>query len=245
MAVALSFNIGILFPGVNTSSAADYKKPPSRSQPITKISSDWPKWISGAKQGIRNGVPTWVSIARLNGVKITGPAATEGRLIAPSLFGLIVNPMSESGAPKPLADGFMGAVSDAWQVWANSVRVPGLPWYPAFASWPGPIAPPTPNVPTPLRSLAQDFSGLAPVPLANSIKARIGDAANWPGGNEAINEFCAWFNAGFVGWLNYSVIRSVMGSGPVPQFAPPSVPVGPVIGGVGSDGRIDGAPRWP
>ena len=34
--------------------------------------------------------------------------------------------------------------------------------------------------------------------------------------------------------LTSMTVKLVMGSGPVPSFAPPYVPVGPVVGGVGN-----------
>lgn len=35
-------------------------------------------------------------------------------------------------------------------------------------------------------------------------------------------------------WSVTSMVTNVLGTGPVPTFAPPYVPVGPVVGGVGN-----------
>jgi hypothetical protein len=38
----------------------------------------------------------------------------------------------------------------------------------------------------------------------------------------------------FETWVMGTIVTNVMGSGPVPTFAPPYVPVGPVVGGTGT-----------
>jgi hypothetical protein len=215
------------------------------------VVSDWPTWINGAKRGIEEGVPTWVQGLKLHGVVINGPIASGGHLVATNVLKpLIVNRMLEAGAPQSIVDGFMGAVTEAWQAWMASVSVPFLPWYPAFAVVPAPYAPPCPNFPMPLITLAQNPMPLLPETLAAAIKGRIGEAANLPGGVDAINEFCRWLNIGFVKWLPMAQVMFVMGQGPVPTFAPPTVPVGPVVGGNGESlsswfqPLMSNAPSW-
>jgi len=214
------------------------------------VVSDWPAWINGAKRGIKEGVPTWVLGLKFKGVVINGPIASGGHLVATNdLKPLIVNRMLEAGAPQSVVDGFMGAVTEAWQSWMASVSVPFLPWYPTFAVVPAPYSLSCPNVPMALITLAQDPMPLLPETLAAAIKSRIGEAANLPGGADAINEFCRWLNIGFVAWLPPAQVNMVMGKGPVPGFAPPTVPVSPVVGGKGdsvpSIPMISSQPLWP
>jgi len=35
-------------------------------------------------------------------------------------------------------------------------------------------------------------------------------------------------------WKGTTMVTNILGTGPVPTFAPPYVPVGPVVGGVGT-----------
>ncbi len=42
------------------------------------------------------------------------------------------------------------------------------------------------------------------------------------------------FEQAFQFWTATTMVTNVMGTGPVPTFAPPYVPVGPVVGGVGT-----------
>lgn len=218
------------------------------SKTVTRSFSDWAGWLAGAKRGIREGVPQWVASLKFSGISINGPIASGGRLESSSdLKSLISIRMREAGAPQDVVEGFMGAVAESWNSWAGSVRVPGLPWYPSFAAVPSPVAPPTPNIPSPLVALTQNRAPLEPLTLAAAIKGRIRDAASWPGGNNGIDEFCRWLNAGFITWLPKAKVQGVLGTGPVPSFAPPYVPVGPVVGGhnAATPGIISPAPIWP
>jgi hypothetical protein len=218
------------------------------SKTAARPSSDWAGWIVGAKRGTREGVPKWVAGLKFSGISINGPAASGGRLQPSSdLKSLISIRMREAGAPQDVVEGFMGAVAESWNSWAASVRVPGAAWYPNFAVWPGPLAPPMPNTPFPLAGLQQNPALFVPPTLAAAIKSRIRDAASWPGGSDGIDEFCRWLFAGFIAWQQNAKVQGVLGTGPVPTFAPPYVPVGPVVGGtnVANTGSIIPAPTWP
>jgi hypothetical protein len=109
------------------------------------------------------------------------------------------------------------------------------------------MAPPMPNIPTPLIALVQNPTPLLPQNLAAAIKGRIGEVANLPGGSDGIDEFCRWMNAGFVAWLPTGTVTLVLGKGSIPTFAPPYVPVGPVVGGesLAVPISITPLPAWP
>jgi hypothetical protein len=165
---------------------------------------------------------TWQSAAMLIGVVIAGPTAVGGQVVAPPLEPLILangprNNPDEQRATQTVAS----VTSQAMLRWSASVKAPGLPWYPSFAAVPAPIAPPTPNVPTPLMAMVSDvaaFQGLGPQagdsPAAVAVLGALGTAFNI--------------------WTAATLVTNVLGTGPVPTFAPPYVPVGPVVGGVGN-----------
>ncbi len=56
--------------------------------------------------------------------------------------------------------------------------------------------------------------------------------ASEPGKDEAIIKFAAWFVGTFHMMLQTALVTNVQGTGPVPSFAPPYIPVGPVVGGL-------------
>lgn len=207
--------------------------------------ASWPRWVAGAKQGVRTGVPQWVQKTGLVGGVINANNVRAGALVGPPLFPLIAGGMKGAGAPDQLVAGFMGPVAEAWMAWAASISVPNLPWYPTFAAFPAPFAPPTPSPTTPLKALTQVTNSLTPPVLAQIIRTRLGGDAASPEAQAAITEFCAWFYSGFSVWLPAATISGVIGTGPVPSFLPPVVPVGPVVGGTANGGKIAPTPVWP
>ena len=124
-------------------------------------------------------------------------------------------------------------ISECFDRWRQGVTVPGLPWYPLFAAWPGPIAPPTPNVPVPL--IACTSSGMSeitnPSRLASECINQLNSQQRTTEAVSLINTVATSLSIFFLSWLGKQQVTMVFGAGPVPSFAPPYVPVGPVVGG--------------
>jgi hypothetical protein len=99
-------------------------------------------------------------------------------------------------------------------------------------SFPGPIAPPTPNVPIPLVALTQNPLLLYSSQLKSHMLAHYGGDNEWP--NELFEAVASGLETAFRFWGPSQMVMNVMGTGPVPTFAPPYVPVGPVVGGTGT-----------
>ena len=85
-------------------------------------------------------------------------------------------------------DAVHDGVSDCFEQWQKKVMVPGLPWYPAFVAFPGPVAPPVPNVPMPLFDSARAAGPPSAAPfgfidrLYRAIMPRVctsGSSRNW------------------------------------------------------------------
>jgi hypothetical protein len=174
----------------------------------------------------------WRMQACFRGIVIHGPTARGGVLEGPELEPLLrtqlVSAAGPVGTQPPLA-AVAGALGDAWRLFQASVRVPGLPWYPSFAVVPAPQAPPTPNVPTPLAACTFDGGTYARAAVAAGLKRRLSNPAPDVGAFfEAIAE---GFQTAVVTWLPAQMVTNVLGKGPVPTFAPPYVPTGPVVGG--------------
>ena len=105
------------------------------------------------------------------------------------------------------------------------------PLFPSFAAFPGPVAPPTPSVPVPLVALA----GVQPTP----VKAEF--LALSPTQRRACEAVADAFAPTVEIWRATTMV-SVIGTGPVPTFAPPYVPVGRSSGeAFGVPGSISGS----
>lgn len=184
----------------------------------------------------------WKLQAKFKDLKIMAVSAigAPGCLDGPELESLIKNaPMcaAMTGNMQKHRDAVAKGVSKCFKDWQSMVTVPGLPWYPAFAAFPGPMAPPMPNVPTPL--VACPSAQMAAMASPMMMKSEMDNALD--GGlkqkdptkqYEALHDAIATVvSAAFMIWLPMQQIIGVMGKGPVPSFAPPYVPVGPVVGG--------------
>jgi hypothetical protein len=189
--------------------------------------NDWPKIAGDATAAAEAAVTRWKATATMTGIVVNAVTAAGGILIGPPLQPLIMQNMVGAGVKPNIAMAFATAVNAVWITWSSSVKVPGLPWYPSFAAFPGPVAPPTPNVPVPLVALAG--VPITPPMVRATLTATLA-AIDEPGKDEAIAQFANQFATSFQTMLVTTMVTNVLGTGAVPTFAPPYVPVGPVIG---------------
>lgn len=193
------------------------------------------KWLDSvfvaAMAAVAQAVEMWQRQARLKGqVHGINLIVTRGGLTGPPLAPLIRNHPAMQGVPSQTADKFAKVFGDAWQRWQDGFMVSGYPAYPAFAAWPGPTAPPTANVPFPVAAgVSAQTAALSASALRSELLAQFPGAT--PQQKEAINAFATAAAHNFNVWCASTQVRNVMGSGPVPTFAPPAVHVGAVVGG--------------
>jgi hypothetical protein len=190
------------------------------------------KFIDGTCSAICSAWGQWQSLAGMTGVVINAVAATLGQVVGPPLMPLIMA-SAPKGTPMQMkySNVIATVIGNTWLQYTSTIKVPGLPWYPAFAAFPGPAAPPTPNVPVPVAALAQ----VPPVPgmMKQQMVAQLGDPQA-PFHGELFDAICDGFDKCFKLWQTTTMVTNVLGAGAVPTFAPPYVPAGPVIAGVGN-----------
>lgn len=195
-----------------------------------QLSTQFSDFIDGICNAIISAWNDWKMKASLEGVRIDAAIATGGTVAAPSFDSLIwAHAPHSPGWESDLSTAIAKGLGMCWDNWRRSVSVPGLPWYPAFVAFPGPKAPPMPNVPTPLAMLRQDVTRLAP----SQVKSVMLNCRRQPHAYslELFDAIASAVSAAFLQWLPSQQVMLVMGRGPIPTFAPPYVPVGPVVGG--------------
>jgi hypothetical protein len=199
-----------------------------------EISDKLSAYIDGICSAICSAWSQWQSTATLVGVVINAVTAAGGQVVGPPWMPLIM-----AGAPKATewelkySTAIADALSTAWLSYTATIKVPGLPWYPAFAAFPGPVAPPTPNVPVPVAALTQVTAPLAKSALKGLKTGKLAqpEALHAEKLFEALADA---FEKCFKIWQTSTMVTNVLGTGPVPTFAPPVVPAGPVVGGIGT-----------
>ena len=187
---------------------------------------------------VQYGINMWRLQAHFSNITIMGQTAigNPGCLSGPQLSPWITQAptvYSAAGYFKTMVTAVANAVESNFKQWQDFVTVPGLPWYPMFAAFAGPFAPPIPNIPMPLIvCVSQNQNKLmSPTQMENAIKAALPsdfllsemDLFYFPLSVNIANYFTSW--------LCSQQVMMVMGMGPVPTFNPPYVPVGAVVNG--------------
>lgn len=199
---------------------------------VKQVSDKFEKYIDGICDAIAQGWSTYHSTVCLTTVNVMGPTAMGGMLVGPPLTPLIL-----ASGPKATANEMKytkviaTVVGTGFTSWQSSVKVAGMPWYPAFAAFPGPMAPPMPNVPVPLVALTQVNASLQDSALKGQMVGQLGDPKAQHH-QELFESVAKAVNQCFTMWTATTMVTNVLGFGPIPTFVPPFVPVGPVVGGM-------------
>jgi hypothetical protein len=201
---------------------------------------DWNTIAKASQDAFREGVNEWIGKARIRGGQVDGPAAnlTPGSLVSDgNIESTVVQKLIGSQVPSEIARALARELAAAWNAWAAGfqMRIPSA--YPSFAAFPGPVAPPTPAAtgPIPLSNgSSTGEAGLKASILANKLGSAVKLYTGKAGGgspDQALKNLANWVESSFAEWKGLARLDGVTGKGPVPTFAPPYVPVGPVIRG--------------
>lgn len=164
---------------------------------------------------------------------LTGPELVPMIKMSPTLNDLRLSGDAKDQQIISIFDAIAEGVSENFELYQNAVTVPGLPWFPTFVAYPGPMAPPTPNMPMPLIVCASYC--MTNITGSTNLKQVILEKLSAVERTEVVDTFIedvsVVISSGFSLWIAAAMVQLVMGYGPVPTFAPPYVPVGPVING--------------
>lgn len=200
-----------------------------------KMSDDYEAYIDAISGAICGGIDQWMKTATVAGVMINGPVGmlAPGNVMGPPLTSLILaKAPKDSAQDLKYSNAIAAAVGTAWQTWHMGLA--GMLSYPAFAAFPGPMAPPTPSVPMPLVAFASGGEAqLAASALSAQMQAALADPAA-PHATELFDALANAFATVFQMFKLSTLVQNVLGTGPIPTFAPPIIPAGPVLGGVGT-----------
>lgn len=198
------------------------------------LSDKFTTFIDGISSAICSAWSQWQAAASLSAVIINAVTASGGIVAGPPLMALILA-SAPKGSPQELkfSTAIAQAIGMGWLAYTATIKVPGLPWYPLFATVPSPVAPPTPNVPVPVAALTQVTTSVSKAMLKNSMIANLADPQALHA-KELFDSIADAFEKCFQIWQTSTQVTNVLGTGPVPTFAPPFVPVGPVVAGVGN-----------
>lgn len=191
-------------------------------------------YIDGIVDAICSAWSTWQSSATMVGVLVNAVTASLGQVVGPPLTPLIMaQGPKKSPAELKYTNTIANVIGTGWLAYTATIKVPGLPWYPAFAAFPGPLAPPIPNIPCPVITLTQVTTTVSASAMKSQMIGMHGDPkAQYH--KEIYDAVCDAFEKCFTIWQASTMVTNVLGTGPIPTFAPPVAPVGPVVAGMGT-----------
>jgi hypothetical protein len=173
----------------------------------------------------------WQKMAAMPGIIVNGPVAAGGQITGPPLQAFIVQ---KGAMDTPNLEKFTNVIatviSTAWLAFTATVKVPGLPWYPAFAMVTAPVAPPMQNLPCTFAQLVQVPASIAAQAMKAQMVSMLADPQA-PFAPQIFDSICTAFEQTYNTWKATCMVQA-KGTGPVPTFAPPVVPGGPVVMGV-------------
>jgi hypothetical protein len=198
---------------------------------LNKAFSDF---IDDACKAICKAWDEWQMAATMAGVIINGPTATVGNIVGPPWMPTILREMKKDTAMQiKFAKTIATVFSNAWMQFVPTIKISGFPAYPAFAVMASPVAPPVPNVPIPLASCASVPVPLSKMMLKQQLVLQLADPTEpWHG--YVFEAIADGFEKTFNIWKGSTMLTNILGTGPVPTFAPPVVPAGPVVMGTGT-----------
>lgn len=200
---------------------------------------DWNEISKQAQEAFRTGVNEWVGRARIQGGTVRGPSATltPGSLVSDTNLEMrLVHLLGDSHVPRDIAMALAKVLANAWKEWAAGFQIHIPKAYPTLAAVPGRFAPPTPVTGPPSLSQGSshgEASLKAPL-LTNRLALALQIHATKVAGagpDKPITSLANWVDASFSQWKAGVKIVGLLGQGPVPTFAPPYVPIGPVAAG--------------
>lgn len=200
------------------------------------LTAKYGEFIDGICEAICFAWQQWQSMVTMTGIIVNAVTAAGGQLVGPPLGPLILShPQCPIRTPMQLkyAKALADVINLSWTAYTATIKLPGLPLFPAFAAFPGPLAPPMPSVPVPFMSLVS-------VPVAVKMMTMKPQAIGMfadpmaPYHKELFESVLDAFEKCHTIWSASTMVTNIMGTGAIPTFAPPFVPVGPVVMGTGT-----------
>jgi hypothetical protein len=195
----------------------------------------WAGFIEAARDAITKGVEQWASSAGVAGGEINGgtvfiaPGALNSEV---TFLPAVEDALFQAGAPGDVSAAFAGVSWEGWRGWVTGYNLSLADALRSFVAVPGPEAPPTPLAPVRLKdgtshgSIAMSAAAQRQA-LLELLKPRLKE----PGAMAAIKRYAKWYEKSFDDWFQHTTVQNLIATGPVPSFAPPYVPVGPVVRG--------------
>ncbi len=226
LAAAAATLVALVAPRVALATGNDVSPPDEGS---------WAGFVEAAQDAISKGVDQWASSAGVGGAEVNGGTVfvAPGTLNSEFTFlPAVQDALFQAGAPEDVAAAFAGVSWEGWRGWVTGYNLSLPDALRAFAAVPGPEAPPTALEPVRMKDGTSHGSvGMSAAAQSEALSELLKPRLKEPGAVAAIKRYATWYEKSFDDWFQHTTVQNLVASGPVPSYAPPYVPVGPVVRG--------------
>lgn len=191
------------------------------------------KYVVEIKSAIAQALERWLPTVQVTHGVINGPVGVvpPGALTSSvDLKAAMRTGLQSAGVPLVPYGSITDTFAKAWLEWFAGYST--MMQYPAFAHWPGAETPPMPAVGQPLNvGISSATTAMSIASLTSAAMAAVDAQAADSDYTAAVQQLSVWYTLRFAMFRTVTILTNVLGRGPVPSYAPPAHPSGPVIGG--------------
>jgi hypothetical protein len=239
LAAAAATLVALVAPRVALAAGNDVSAPAAGS---------WDAYVASARDALSKGIDQWAATAGVGSAEVNGGAVfiAPGTLNSEYFFlPAVQDALFQAGAPEDVSAAFAGVAWEGWRGWVNGYNLSLHNALSSFAAVPAPEAPPTPLEPVRLKEGNSLGSiGMSAEAQREALLELLKPRLKEPGAVSAITHYATWYEKSFADWFQHTTVQNLVARGPVPSFAPPYVPVGPVVGGEIFGSRVLDAPAF-
>lgn len=115
------------------------------------LCSKFGSFIDGICSAVCSAWSQWHSLSTMVGFVVAGPTVSAGQIVGPPLYPLIM-----ASAPKAnpselkYSNVIAQVIGTAWLTYTATIKLAGMPLFPAYSALAVPVAPPMPHMPVPI-----------------------------------------------------------------------------------------------
>jgi hypothetical protein len=168
-------------------------------------------FMDGINAAIAGAWGQWQTMASMVGFIVAGPVVSLGQIVGPPFGPLILANGAPMSSPMEMkwTNAIANAINVGWLAFTASVKSPGLPFYPAYAAVPTPVAPPMPNLPVPFAMLTQVPTPISTDALKGLMIANLADPTA-PFNKELFESVAFAFEQAYNIWKISTMVTNVM-----------------------------------
>ncbi len=185
-----------------------------------------------AAEAVLDAFNRWLAQATYEGGDVRGVIVRGGSLDSPvDIAEEVEQDLLAQRLDRDLARAVALTAHEAWTSWARGWSLPPSRAFPEFAAVASPEAPTRPSKPVKLAPRAsRGFQLLGAARLEQELCDKLRSCQPGDARSDLVRKIARLVGQQVAEWSAVAMVEGILAGGSVPTFAPPYVPVGPVVG---------------